>query len=111
MGASGKGGSGDVEVIFNRTSRQLRRAAKACRVKKGGIACAVIDLAAVAVDHAQVLSAFVGDADGQGEDGDEVVHGTEQTVTPGNAGTAAESAAAAPNPAEVQVAESRRGEG
>ncbi|WP_242333388.1 hypothetical protein [Anaeromyxobacter sp. SG66] len=46
-----------VDAIFEKSSKQLRRAAKACRVNKGGLACATLDFAAAAIDNADAITA------------------------------------------------------
>jgi hypothetical protein len=51
------GGPVGVDAIFEKSSKQLRRAAKACRVNKGGLACATLDFAAAAIDNADAITA------------------------------------------------------
>ncbi|ABS28160.1 hypothetical protein [Anaeromyxobacter sp. Fw109-5] len=51
----------DPDVIFNKSAKHLRRAAKACRVNKGGLGCAVLDVAAALIDNAPALSQALGD--------------------------------------------------
>jgi hypothetical protein len=55
----------NIDALFNKSAKHLRGAAKACRVNKGGVACAVLDLAAAVIDNAQVLSTLVGADAGQ----------------------------------------------
>jgi hypothetical protein len=80
-------GPDDLDAIFSRTTKQLRGAAKACRVGKGGVACAVLDVAAAIIENVQALSATVpvdDDVDQQevkGSDGPSA-KGTKAAATP-----------------------------
>ena len=53
-------GPSDLDAILRKSSRQLRTAAKACRVNKGGISCAMLDVAAAVIDNAPALTSFLG---------------------------------------------------
>lgn len=69
MSNASKGpGSTYLDAIFQKSSKQLRGAAKACRVNKGGVACAVLDLAAAVIDNAKELTAMPGLAEAGGDD-------------------------------------------
>lgn len=74
-----------------------RNAAKACRVGKGGVACAVLDVAAAVIDNVQALSATIPVDD----DGAEEMKGSaepsptvEKSAAPAGSTTGAKSTAA-----------------
>ena len=53
-------GPSDLDAILRKSTRQLRTAAKACRVNKGGLSCAMLDVAAAVIDNAPALTSFLG---------------------------------------------------
>ncbi len=53
-------GPSDLDEILRKSSRQLRTAAKACRVNKGGLSCAMLEVAAAVIDNAPALTSFLG---------------------------------------------------
>jgi hypothetical protein len=58
MAISGKGGGegNGRAAVYEKSAKQLEKAAKACRVQKGGVECAILDLAASVVKNAPAIA-------------------------------------------------------
>ena len=58
MAYDGKGGGGGNrnDAIYEQAAKKLEKAAKACRIQKGGVECAVLDIAAAVVKNAPAVA-------------------------------------------------------